>query len=303
MSKNQEESSGQRNPNPPPSKLKFGPAASGPGESKTPPPRGKSPGSIEEELESATESIDSDEATRARTSLDLRSQTGSVGETEELFVILPEEESGQLPVVETMVVEEQPWESGPTATELLKDVPEDLSVADTSTGALDDVPLRKTNPLSTGLVSDEDDGDTEDVGIARDDEIKVIEEIADIAADLESEEPPPESESEPDEPRARVSPVVPAHEEQVAAPAGGNRKKFLILGSAIAALVLAGVFFHSDLERIFLKKSGGEGTGSGTVAVTKVPVPVPVPVGPRDELRAKIHLAMQLGLRGEAGKE
>src|SRR5262245_166324 len=104
MSKNQDESSGQRNPNPPASKLKFGPAASGPGESRTPPPRGKSHGNVDEEFESATESIDIDEAARARTSPDPRGQAGSPGETEELFVILPEEESGQLPVVETMVV-------------------------------------------------------------------------------------------------------------------------------------------------------------------------------------------------------
>ncbi len=305
MNKNHDESSGQRNPNPPPSKLKFGPASASPGgtekEKTAPLPRPRSAGGFDEELESATESIEFEEAAQARTSLDPRAQTSSPGETEELFVILPEEESGQLPVVETMVVEEQPWESGPTATELLKDVPADLGDEETSTGPeLMDVPLMKVNPLSTGVVSGEDDGDTE-VALARDDEIKVIEEIADIAADLESEEPPPEPESE--EPRQRVAPAARSHEEPIEAPVGRNRKKLIVVASSIAALVLAGAFFHADLEKIFLRKSGGEGTSSTTTAVTKVgPTPTPA-AGPREELRAKIHLAMQLGLRGEAGKE
>src|SRR2546426_7654469 len=71
----------------------------------------------EDLAESLTENVDASRATAGGAAPD---------ETEEVLVILPEDDNSQLPVVETVVVEDQAWDSGPTTTEVLKDVPADL---------------------------------------------------------------------------------------------------------------------------------------------------------------------------------
>ncbi|MGH9362218.1 MAG: hypothetical protein ACRD2T_09890, partial [Thermoanaerobaculia bacterium] len=250
----------------------------------------------------------------ARTDKDLAT-AGTEKDSDEVFVILPEDtDTANLPVVETAVVDDQSWEGGPTTTEVLKDLPADLAAAETSTtAALEDVPLMKINPLSTAAhntvaIADADPAAAEGVG---EEEIKVIDEIADIAADLEQE----------DAARAprRVQVAAPllapssAIDVPTSPPAGSRRLRYVAALSSIAALILVGVFFLPELKGLYRKYIGGEvevaGSTVGPKAHALTPPRPPVSggaegeVSPREELRAKIQLAMRLGLRADAGKE
>jgi hypothetical protein len=271
--------------------------------------------------ESATDSLDPEEGmggsqteAMAAEGVGLPGQdTGTPGDTEEVLVLLPDDGSESLPVVETMVVEDRTWEAGPTTTDVLKDVPADLSPRSPTNVSLEDVPLMKVNPVSLA------EGKTEDLGSAgptgsfkeggkgEDEEIKVIDEIADIAADLDQEESLSEEPRPLNIPQAMNSPDGLGEEQ---APAGSRRIRLVALLSSIAAVILVGVFFYPDLELLYRRFTGGENGGSVAHAGGQ-----PRTGGEsgrsgadsgamgREDLRTKVHLAMQIGLRADAGKE
>jgi hypothetical protein len=206
--------------------------------------------------------------------------------------------------VETVMVEGQPWEGGPTTTEVLKEVPSNVP--------LEDVALKKTNPLSMPRPGAErasrPDAEAEaDLLGAKQEEAGVIDEIADIAADLNRDEPidagldfPPSSAAKTEGiPRDR-------------APSGSGRIRFLAIAASLAAAALVGVFFWPDLKSVYDKYAGGgqRGAVAGGRPVQALGNPAGTgqdPAGPegasRSALRSRILLAMQVGLRAEAGKE
>jgi hypothetical protein len=223
-------------------------------------------------------------------------------------VILPEEEAdvSQLPVVETVVVDDQPWESGPTTTEVLKDVPADLEAGDApaspaTTASLQAVPLVKSNPLGDSPPEEAAPpyalaGATGRHVTGKSEEIKVIDEIADIAADLEHEEPLAEEATE--EVTSAASPDLAS-----SAPAS-HRGRWIVVASSLAAVVLAGVFFYPDLEKLYWKAVGGTpGTPGVVQALGEHGGSAAAVDEARNELRAKVELAFRVGLRAEAGKE
>lgn len=240
-------------------------------------------------------------------------------DTEEVFVILPEEnESGQLPVVETVVVENQPWETGSTGL-----VTTDVIKGSQKEAPIEEVALKKTNPLT------KPDGETEglshpdpttDVIASQgldsekgEDELGVIDEIADIAADLHQEEPIDaglDMASKPaDESAERGGERITAK---------GRRLKFVAFSCSVAALVLVGVLLYPSLEKYYTRITGGGEVVSTSGEAQALGTARPGPGGgvedpghagkepgvvSRNAFRSKILLAMQVGLRAEAGKE
>ena len=238
-------------------------------------------------------------------------------ETEEVFVILPEdEETSALPVVETTVVEDQNWQGGPTTTEVLKEVPSDLAAAETTaTVPIEDVPLVKANPLATGAVNLASvTAPTEAISSADvpGEEIKVIDEIANIASDLDNEEPLGESLS--DGSKAPTALVGQFGADNGPAPRG--RVRAVAWLTALAAAALVGVLFYPDLKNVYQELTG---TGSPTVAsnagakahasTTAGTKPIEAPGGEetaespdRIAFRSRIHLALRVGLRANEEK-
>ena len=244
---------------------------------------------------------------------------GSRDDTEEVFVIIPEEGAGGLPVVETVEVEDQGWDAGPTTTEVLKEMP--LSAPQGAAGrapgepkghvALEDVPLKKVNPMAEAEVPppaapDGSPGSAleEKAEKASDEEIKVIEEIAGLAADLDHEEPLGAGLDEAPE-RADLSDQDFSSIAEVRR--GGGKLRLIAAVSALAAVVVLGVYFWGDLASYF--QGGGEvapvKTAAAAVATksgTQTPVKDEKTVA-REALRSKILLAVRVGLRAEKGKE
>ncbi len=239
------------------------------------------------------------------------SKTGDVAreDTEEVFVILPEEGPGQFPVVETVVVENQPWEAGPTTTEVLKEVPSNVP--------LEDVALKRTNPLSLSKTDTEHldrpetgGGEEQDDLSLEKEEAGVIDEIADIAADLNRDEP---MDAGIDLPRKAMAKTEGMPRDRGAA--GSRRIRFLALASSLAALVLVGIFFWPDLNAVYERYAGGGRTGPVAGGHHQVQAlgsphggtgtqdPTQEAQAARTALRSRILLAMQVGLRAEAGKE
>ncbi len=244
-------------------------------------------------------------------SLPARQGESAQPETEEVFVILPEdEETGALPVVETTVVEEQPWQGGPTTTEVLEDLPSDLTAAETTaTVPIEDIPLVKANPLATGAVDlAEVQAQAEEAEAAAPpaEEIKVIDEIADIASDLDNEEPLGESLA--DGSKSPTGLVGPFGVEDGPAPSGGIRAVAWL--TALAAAALVGVFFYPDLKKVYQELTGtgapvvASNAGGKVHALTSAPAkPSDAPGGEetaespdRLAFRSRIHLALRIGL-------
>jgi hypothetical protein len=238
-------------------------------------------------------------------------------DTEEVFVIIPEEGASQLPVVETVVVEEQPWEAGPTTTEVLKGMQVELAPEEPATVpiSLKDVALRKVNPLAPEAPpppsrETEPIGDTEALAPQKssEEEIKAIDEIADIAGELDHGDA---LHAGIDEPLPAASPLIEDLDPpEKAAPAGGRFRTITIL-TTVAALVLLGVFFYPDLSKLIwgpgkggVVSTHGSKTGTGVSGGSR-----PGEGGKeaksrfREAFRSKVLLAMKVGLRTEAGKE
>ncbi len=84
------------------------------------------------------------------------------------------------------------------------------------------------------------------------------------------------------------------------------------MAASVAALVLAGVFFYPDLQKVIfgsgegqsVATAGGSGTPAGDGAVTDPAAAASAEKeSSRKAFRSKIILAVQIGLRAEAGKE
>lgn len=286
------------------------------------------PDAVDTEMEeSPTESVGA--------GLDARTADISRDDTEEVFVILPEDaaETSQLPVVESEVVEERPWEASPSTTAVLKGMPQVTGgtspIAASAPTSIEDVPLVKMNPMATAASETETvspSGSDPITGLVRtaestlqkqggEEELGAIEEIAGIA-DLDREEPIEENID-----GTTKLDLLPETEQSTTASGhkGSRVARILVAASALAALIIVGVFFSSDIGKLYFGFFGGgspSDSGSGAQAQALSPVaPVPtIPVDPdaaaqealastRSDLRSKILLAVQVGLRAEAGKD
>jgi hypothetical protein len=242
--------------------------------------------------------------------------TKSKDDTEEVFVILPEEGDGsQLPVVETVVVEEQHWDSNLVNTEVLKEVP---AAHGQASGSLEDVPLKKVNPLA-GPEAEGAPKDTESIGPAMEqqemdaaptaegEEIGAIDEIADLASDLDRPPDLQEAETGGDQ-------ELDLHLAD--RPVRTHRFRTIVLIGSLAAVVAVGAFFHAEIQGMISKLAGGAVATSASQAQALVDPssgiagPSLDPQNPteekarvRRELRSRILLAVDVGLRAEAGKE
>ena len=234
--------------------------------------------------------------------------------TEEVFVILPEDsgEISSLPVVESEVIEEKSWEgTGPTTTDVLKNVPD---ASPQGSVALEDVALKKENPLAppTDTATQQISPPEAASGAAGDEravegEIGAIDEIADLAADLERDEATLGS-----GPSLETAPTAEIDSHKSVPRRHGGRLFAAALALAAAG---AGVFFYPQIEE-FILGFGGVGSsptrGNQAHAVVQ-PKPKDAPdadkiareakATARTAFRTKVLLSMQVGLRAEAGKE
>jgi hypothetical protein len=286
------------------------------------------PVSPAQDLESVTEAIDVQENAPALEHFGPSVETPPVpaqqppksgangkDDTEEVFVILPEEgEGSQLPVVETVVVEEQPWDSNLVNTEVLKEVP---AAQGQASGSLEDVPLKKVNPLA-GPEAEVPHKETESIGDSIEpeedtaqpegEEIGAIDEIADLASELDREPELQGSETGIDqEPELHIA-DQPVQSHRV--------RTFALIGS-LAAVIAVGVFFHTEIQGLIANLAGGAVSTSGSGQAQALVDPSSGIAGPslnpqdpteekarvRRELRSRILLAVDVGLRAEAGKE
>jgi hypothetical protein len=146
-------------------------------------------------------------------------------------------------------------------------------------------------------------------------ELGAIEEIAGID-DLDREEPIEEN----IDGTTKIDLLPEAEQSTTASGRKGSRvARILVAASALAALIIVGVFFSSDIGKLYFGFFGGGspsdgGSGGQAQALSPVATVPTIPVDPdaaaqealvstRSDLRSKILLAVQVGLRAEAGKD
>ena len=288
-------------------------------------------------LEMATETVGSKTGTLGETSLVSVTPRGSRSDTsvdrndtEEVFVILPEDDQDAvaLPVVETQVVDDVGLDAGPSSTEVLRHSPTESGPSPASTQELASIPLKKSNPLRPGSTEEIDvasvrKAETEVLEAqilaanggkqgAADDEIRVIDEIADLASDIGSS-----GGAKPDTARPTEAVDFPRAEESDAPAKSGRGARTLFLVGSLAALVAVGVFFQEDLLRVYEQYVGGGSTGNSGASAQALTQPSPASGGAlasaneaesREHLQERVSLAFRIGLAvtpsaGTPGKE
>jgi len=245
---------------------------------------------------------------------------GEKSDAEEMFVILPEDgaDTSQLPVVETVVVEDQGLgEMAPQITQIQEEIPPELNTdlpTEQPSIPLEQVGLKRTNPLM-GEDVEEDSQHTEIQGLSDSqlatsmvdpsdfdlemqsggEDIGVMDEIADFTADLDGEGDMGMGMGMGMGDEDSMGSLDDSMEDSFERSSSGSRTlRLLITTVAVATFALLGLFFYG-------KFTGGGDDGVAT-ATANAGTGGELEAS-RQALRQKIFLAVEVGLRAEAQRE